>query len=105
MKSPVLFFALILSLNISLLLAGNVSGFPTDKNNSNTLKTPMITLLPITPKEADFEEIDLSCTIPVPASFFRKVIPVLPRYADFDDDILPVHVGKLVPVLDRKSVA
>jgi hypothetical protein len=31
------------------------------------------------------------------------VAPVLPRYAGFDDDILPVHVGKLIPAIPMEA--
>jgi hypothetical protein len=103
MKSSLLCIILILSLNTSAIFAGNNSGSPTDRNSFTDTKTLIVTLSPVMPKEADFEDVDLSYTIPVTASFFRKVAPQLPRNADFDDDILPVHVGKLVPALPMEA--
>ena len=98
MKSFIFISILILAPFTNLLLADN-----DPENNANTTAgkkaAAVADLAPATPIEADFEDVDFSCIIPVPAGFFQKVIPVLPRHADFDDDILPVHVGKLIPAL------
>lgn len=98
MKTLTIITVLVLSMNAALAYADTKSDYypgATDVKQAREL----LAFAPALPAEADFEEVDLSCIIPMPASFFRKVAPVLPRRADFDDDILPVHVGKLIPAL------
>ena len=93
---------LVLALSANLLLADNDPDYLAG-NTGNTSSFAVTDLAPVTPGEADFNDVDLSCTIPFPASFFRTVAPVLPRYAGFDDDILPVHVGKLIPAIPMEA--
>ena len=102
MKMLKIITVLVLSLNASLTYANIKSGYDPGATDVRQAKELLI-FAPALPAEADFEEVDLSCIIPMPASFFRKVAPVLPRRADFDDDILPVHVGKLIPALPSEA--
>lgn len=103
MKTIKLFTILVLTLSATLLFADNDPVYLFNKTNGVASTMMVVTYSPVVPKAADFEDINLSCTIPFPASFFNKVVPALPRYADFDDDVLPVHVGKLVPVLPMEA--
>jgi hypothetical protein len=102
MKTVKLFSILVLTLSANILLADNEPNYLIS-NANGTSKAMLITYSPVVPKAAEFEEVNLSCTIPFPASLFSKVSPVLPRYADFDDDILPVHVGKLIPAIPTEA--
>lgn len=95
---------LVLTLSANLLLADNDPDYLVyNTNNKSTSSAAVADLAPVTPGEADFNDVDFSCTIPFPASFFQIVAPVLPRYAQFDDDILPVHVGKLIPSIPMEA--
>lgn len=100
MKTLHVIAVLALTLQTNVIFADNNPEY-LDYNTDNKSK-PLVTmasLAPATPVDADYNDIDLSCTIPFPASFFKAVLPALPRYAEFDDDILPVHVGKLIPAI------
>jgi hypothetical protein len=102
MKTITLLTTLVLTLIANTVLADNEPNYLI-YNATGASKTMLITYSPVVPKAADFEDVNLSCTIPFPASLFSKVTPVLPRYADFDDDILPVHVGKLIPAIPTEA--
>jgi hypothetical protein len=102
MKTFRLISILVLTLSANLVLADNDPDYLV-YNPGSPSTLALSYLAPVIPNEADFNDVDLSCTIPFPANFFKTVIPSLPRYADFDDDILPVHVGKLIPALPMEA--
>lgn len=93
---------LFLTLSANLIIADNDPDYLV-YNPGRTSNLAVADLAPVTPNEADFNDVDLSCNIPIPSSFFKTVTPALPRYAEFDDDILPVHVGKLIPALPMEA--
>jgi hypothetical protein len=103
MKTIKAFTILVLSLSATLLFADNDTNYLAYNNTRTASKLMVVSWSPVVPKAADFEEVNLSFTIPFPASLYDKVAPALPRYADFDDDVLPVHLGKLVPVLPMEA--
>lgn len=103
MKTIRIFFTVMLTFSASILIADNDPDYITVPIRGAGFSIMKAALTPALPKEADFEEVDFSCTIPVPVSLFRKTTPPSQGHAGFDDDILPVHVGKLVPVVPPEA--
>lgn len=98
MKTTGLILSLLFTVGTFTATADNDRASTPSGPSTGILVLAPASLVPAVPEEADFEEIDYSCSIPLPASIYRKVVPKLPRNADFDDDMLPVHIGKLIPV-------
>ena len=49
------------------------------------------------------DQADITVPVPLPLSILKKTTPGTHQQAGFDEDILPVHLGKVVPVLPRET--
>ncbi|MCX6278979.1 MAG: hypothetical protein NT004_12925 [Bacteroidetes bacterium] len=114
MKTTKIILAVILSLQIGNLFAGNENICAPVTEVNSTLNT--ITLVPITPAEATFEDITteisffgLSPLTPIVASFedfsvemvsANDISPVMPSVADFTDSVyqVSIDINQLAPV-------
>ncbi|MEI6435839.1 MAG: hypothetical protein WCP32_13415 [Bacteroidota bacterium] len=114
MKTTKIILAVILSLQIGILFAGNENITTPVTEINSTIKTT--TLFPLTPAEATFEDITTEITFfglspltPIVASFedfsveMVSVIglsPIMPAEADFTDSVyqVSIDINQLSPV-------
>ena len=59
----------------------------------------VISVIPLNPETHTNKEVNFTFLIPLPKTLMRTTVPAAPKTVRFDDDILPVHVGKLVPAI------
>jgi hypothetical protein len=56
-----------------------------------------ISIIPLQPETRTNKELNFTYLIPFPKTLMKTTVPTTHKTVRFDDDILPVHVGKLVP--------
>jgi hypothetical protein len=89
MKTTTMILAAFLSLHVSLLFAGN----ETDMNNNTpgTITLSITSLMPVTPSEATFEEVN------IPGIDFNALAPDTPSEATFEDTVQAISIESLAP--------
>lgn len=100
MKATTIIITAVLSLQISVLFAGNHEISPIV--NNETVSYDMRTLVPVTPDEATFEDVNLLSDFTFD---FLTLAPVTPTEADFSD-IVPeknIDLTILVPVAPAEA--
>jgi len=100
MKTTTILLAAVLSIQISVLFAGNKETTPTENTESASLNINQ--LAPVTPEEATFEE---GMETVFPAFGFSRLAPVTPEEAGFTD-IVPeknIDLTILAPVTPAEA--
>ena len=100
MKATTILLAAVLSIQISVLFAGNKETTPTENTESASLNINQ--LAPVTPEEATFEE---GIETVVSAFDFSRLAPVTPEEAGFTD-IVPeknIDLTILAPVTPAEA--
>jgi hypothetical protein len=95
MKATTIFIAVVLTLQVNVLFAGN-TGVENSSNEVTTLVSAS-TLAPVTPNEADFSDV-----VPEAVSGYTNLAPVTPTEADFSDVTTEVNVT-LSPVTPTEA--
>ena len=88
MKATTIILAALFTLQFSVLFAGNESTIPAKTSVESTLN--ITALIPVTPAEATFEEINIE------EIDYDALAPVVPVEAEFEE---------MVPVIDLRSLA
>jgi hypothetical protein len=97
MKATIVITAAVLSLQVSVLFAGNIMSPVT--TNSNAFESKCISLMPLVPAEATFED-------EAALTDFSMFAPVAPKEADFNDDVDAVNtvmIQNLAPVTPAEA--
>ena len=81
--------AAFLTLQVSILFAGNESII--NNNAPATINLDITSLMPVTPAEATFEEVN------VPNIDFEALAPHTPAEATFEDIAQAISIGSLAP--------
>ena len=100
MKTTAILIAAVLSIQISVLFAGNKETTPTENTESASLNINQ--LAPVTPEEASFEEVMETV---VSVFDFSRLAPVTPEEAGFTD-IVPeknIDLTILAPVTPAEA--
>ena len=89
MKTTTMILAAFLTHQVSLLFAGNES--IVNNNVPATINLDITTLMPVTPSEATFEEMN------TPGIDFGALAPHTPAEATFEDSIPAISLESLAP--------
>jgi hypothetical protein len=89
MKATTIILAALFTLQVSVLFAGNESTIVISASPESTFD--MTVLIPVTPTEATFEEVNSE------AIDFDALAPVVPVEADFEEMVPVIDLGSLAP--------
>jgi hypothetical protein len=95
MKTTVTILSAIFILQINFLF-GNNDGSPSSSTNREPSSTTIISLAPLTPKEASFEE-------EVPITNLNILAPVTPKEATFEDEAPTIELIQVAPVTPKEA--
>jgi hypothetical protein len=95
MKATTILLAALFTLQVSVLFAGNESTVPTKTSVESTLD--LTALIPVTPAEATFEEVNIEVID------FDALAPVVPVEAEFEELVPVIDLGSLVPVTPAEA--
>jgi hypothetical protein len=95
MKATTIILAAFFTLQVSVLFAGNETTTLTSAPVETTLD--LSALIPSTPAEATFEEVDIEVIE------FTSLAPVVPAEAEFEEMVPVIDLGSLTPITPAEA--